>query len=422
MKRALAVIDGEHYAPVVRDALATLPYDFAGVWLAGGVEKLRGGEAYGVPLVDDLEAAVAERGAEVVVDLSDEPVLGPRERLRIASRVLALGLPYVGADFRFDPPRYASLDPPLPSLAVIGTGKRVGKTAVTGHLARLLARRRDVVVVAMGRGGPPEPEVAEVRPTLESLVELSREGRHAASDYLETAALAGVVTIGCRRCGGGLAGAPGESNVLAGAALAAERGPDIVVFDGSGATIPPVEVGARVLVTSSSQPVEVAAGYLNAYRILVSDLVVATGPAGKELRRAIAEVDPDVRLVEVELRPRPVEPIAGRSVAYFSTAPAEVHDTLARHLLEVHGARAVHVSGNLARRAELRAQLETVEAEVYLVEIKAAAIDVVAEAAIQQGVEIVFADNELMPSGRGNLDAELLALAERVSAKEPVGL
>jgi hypothetical protein len=26
--RALAVIDGEHYAPVVRDALAELPYEF----------------------------------------------------------------------------------------------------------------------------------------------------------------------------------------------------------------------------------------------------------------------------------------------------------------------------------------------------------------------------------------------------------
>ena len=80
----------------------------------------------------------------------------------------------------------------LPSLAVVGTGKRVGKTAVTGHLARLLARERDVVVVAMGRGGPPEPELAEARPSLERLLELSRSGRHAASDYLETAALAGV--------------------------------------------------------------------------------------------------------------------------------------------------------------------------------------------------------------------------------------
>ena len=29
MTRAIALIDGEHYAPVVRDALAELPYEFA---------------------------------------------------------------------------------------------------------------------------------------------------------------------------------------------------------------------------------------------------------------------------------------------------------------------------------------------------------------------------------------------------------
>jgi cyclic 2,3-diphosphoglycerate synthetase len=416
--RAVAVIDGEHYAPVVRDALAALPYEFVAVWLAGGVEKLRGGEDYGVPVAPDLEAAVAEYEPEVVVDLSDEPVLGPRERFRVASRVLALGLPYVGSDFRFDPPEFTQFQ--LPSLAVIGTGKRVGKTAVTGHLARLLARDREVVVVAMGRGGPPEPEVAEVRPTLERLLELSREGRHAASDYLETAALAGVVTIGCRRCGGGLAGTPGESNVLAGAGLAAEREPALVVFDGSGAAIPPVEVGARVLVTSASQPPEVATGYLNAYRLLISDLVIATGGGGEALERAIAEVKPGIRVLPVELRPRPERSVAGRRVAFFTTAPVFAHETLARHLREAHGAEVVHVSGNLARRAELRAELERIEAEVYLVEIKAAAIDVVAEAALTRGIEIAFADNELVQAGDRSLDAELLALAEQAAVGEPV--
>src|SRR5439155_26572079 len=233
--RALAVIDGEHYAPVVRDALAELPYDFVGAWLAGGSEKLIGGEDYGVPLVAEIEAGIAELDPEIVVDLSDEPVLGPRERFRLASRVLALGLPYVGPDFRFDPPELAPY--PLPSLAVIGIGKRVGKTAVTGHLARLLARDRDVVVVAMGRGGPAAPEVVETPPTVQSLLELSRSGRHAASDHLETAALCGVTTIGCRRAGGGLAGAVFVSNVLEGARLAAELRPDVVLFDGSGSAI-----------------------------------------------------------------------------------------------------------------------------------------------------------------------------------------
>ncbi len=416
--RALAICDGEHYAPVVRDALAALPYDVVGLWLAGGGEKLRGGEDYGVPVVDSLESAVAALEPELVVDLSDEPVLGPRERMRLASRVLALGLPYAGPDFRFDPPSFEPF--PLPSLSIVGTGKRVGKTAVTGHVARLLALDRDVLVVAMGRGGPPEPEVAEVQPTLERLLELSRDGRHAASDYLETAALAGVVTVGCRRCGGGLAGAPGESNVLAGAALAAERGPELVIFDGSGAAIPPVETDARILVTSARQPREVATGYLNAYRILVSDLVIVTGGLEEQLVEAIREVK-ELPVVSVELRPRPVAPIIGRRVAFFTTAPEDAHAPIERHLREELGAEVVLVSGNLARREALREDLARAsEAEVYLVEIKAAAIDVVAEAALERGVEVLFADNELVPVGVLDLDTELIRLADQAIAREAV--
>ena len=54
--RAIALIDGEHYAPVVRDALVALPYDFVAALLVGGEEKLRGGDDYGVPLVESLDA------------------------------------------------------------------------------------------------------------------------------------------------------------------------------------------------------------------------------------------------------------------------------------------------------------------------------------------------------------------------------
>src|SRR5581483_10569202 len=292
MRRAVAVIDGEHYAPVVRDALAELPYDFACAVLVGGTEKLRGRDDYGVPLADSVEEAIEEHEPELVVDLSDEPVLGPPDRLRLASRVLALGIPYVGPDFRFDPP---PLEPfPLPSLSIVGTGQRVGKTAVAGYVARLLGAERDVVVVAMGRGGPAEPELAELEPRVDDLLRLARAGRHAASDYLEDAALAGVVTVGCRRCGGGLAGATAASNVPAGAALAAARSPDLVVFEGSGASLPPIATARRLLVASAQQDPALAAGYLNAYRILVSDLVVLTmaeeGSRYEDVRRALLGV------------------------------------------------------------------------------------------------------------------------------------
>src|SRR3954454_2674230 len=300
MTRAVVVIDGEHYAPVVRDAIAGLPYDVLGAWLAGGTEKLRGDADYGVPLLDALEDGFGD--AEVVVDMSDEPVLGPRERFLLASRTLAAGLRYEGADFRFEPPQYAPYA--LPSIAVIGTRKRGGKTAVTGHVARLLSRDREVVVVSMGRGGPAAPELAVVQPTLASLLDLSRAGHHAASDYLETAALTGVVTIGCRRAGGGLAGAVLTSNVLEGAALAAEREPDVVVFDGSGAAIPPVETDARILVSGTGHD---PLAYLTPYRLLVSDVVVLVGGGDASAVRELRQVP----VLDAELRLRPVSPVRG---------------------------------------------------------------------------------------------------------------
>jgi cyclic 2,3-diphosphoglycerate synthetase len=339
----------------------------------------------------------------------------------LASRVLAAGVPYAGADFRLEPPE---LEPfPLPSVAVFATGKRVGKTAVSAHLARLLARDRDVVAVAMGRGGPSLPELAESTPSLDELLALSREGHHAASDYLEIAAIAGVVTIGCRRCGGGLAGAVATSNVAAGAELAFQRGADFVVFDGSGAAIPPVATGKRVLVTSAFDPPELVTGYLNAYRILLADLVLVTmadaSTPHEELAGAIREVKPDVPVIAVGFRPRPLAPIDGKRVAYFTTAARSAHERLASDLTG-YGAQVVHVSGSLADRDALLRELEGIDADVYVTEIKAAGIDVVAEAGAERGVEIVLAANDLVPCpGQPEVDQALLALAE-AARREPV--
>jgi cyclic 2,3-diphosphoglycerate synthetase len=426
--RALALIDGEHYPDVVRDALAALPYEVVGAVMLGGTEKLRaGGEDYGVPLRHDLAEALTALDADLVVDLSDEPVVGPRRRFRLASQTLAAGLAYVGADFRLEPVPFAPLE--RPALAVIGSGKRVGKTAVAGHVARLLSESREVVVVAMGRGGPAEPVVTEASPTVEDLLALSRAGGHAASDYLEDAALAGVVTVGARRCGGGLAGMPLLSNVEEAARLAASLSPDLILLEGSGATIPPVQAGRRILVAGAHQDPEIVAGYLGAYRLLLSDLVIltmceeplATAAQVAALRDAIADVDLELPVIATVLRPRPVEPVGGRRVAFFSTAPEAIHARLREHLEREHGAEVALVSGNLADRDALRAELDSsavADAEVFLVEIKAAAVDVVAEAASDRGVEVVFADNEVRPlDGEQDLDERVRALADAVAAE-----
>ena len=158
----IALIDGEHHPAAVRDALEGL--DLAGVVFCGGEEKLAGGsldELYGRPVETEPEQALRRLApaAEGVVDLADEPVLPPSAKLRLAALALHLGLTFEAPGLRLEPPSYAPVAFDGPKLAVIGTGKRTGKTAVAGHWATLLVDR-DPVIVCMGRGGPADPVVA----------------------------------------------------------------------------------------------------------------------------------------------------------------------------------------------------------------------------------------------------------------------
>jgi cyclic 2,3-diphosphoglycerate synthetase len=434
--RALFLIDGEHYPPVVLDAMRSVRESLGAEGVAaaflGGTEKLKEGTDYGLPLITDrdpvsaVEKALSEYTVDVVVDLSDEPVVGYRERMRVASLVLFAGARYLGSDFELRPPELRAIST-KPSLAVIGTGKRVGKTAVSGYLARLLTREGfDPGVVSMGRGGPPRPEVIEghkLEVGSEYLLEALERGSHAASDYYETAALSRVTTVGCRRCGGGLAGEPFVSNVLEGARIANGLDTGVTIFDGSGAAVPPVEVGRRVLVAGAHQDPEYITGFLGAYRLLISDLLVLTMSeepmAGEEKIRDIVEdvrgVNPDISVIPAVFRPRPVGDVGGLKVAYVSTAPPAVLDKLARHLEERYGCEVVATSGSLSDRKSLNKDLgDMVGVEAYLTEIKAAAVDVVTRRGGEEEKPVFYCDND--PVGEG-IDEELLKLAREAVAE-----
>jgi len=433
--RALFLIDGEHYPPVVIHAMQSVQQslDAEGVAAAflGGTEKIREGTDYGVPLVEDtdpvsaVEKALADYEVDVVVDLSDEPVIGYRERMRIASLVLYAGARYLGSDFELKPPDLRTIST-KPSLAVIGTGKRVGKTAISGYLARLLSTEGFVPgVVSMRRGGPERPEVIEgheMEVGSEYLLEALGRGAHAASDYYETAALSRVTTVGCRRCGGGLAGEPFVSNVLEGAEIANGLDTRVTVFDGSGAAMPPVRVERRVLVAGANQDPEYIVGFLGTYRLLLSDLLLltmseepmATPEKVDGLVRAIGQVRTDLQVIPTVFRPRPVGKVEGLRVGYVSTAPPGVLDTLGRHLEEHYGCKVVAASGNLSDRKRLGVDLEGMSGvEAYLTEIKAAAVDVVTRRGSAEGKPVFYCDND--PVGEG-LDLALLGLAREAVA------
>ena len=412
--RALALIDGEHYAPVVRDALEELPYEFVAAHLVGGTEKLRGDEDYGVVARRRSRRARSPSTGRSSSSTSRTSRCSAR-RSASGSRAACSppGLPYVGADFRFDPPE---LEPfPLPSIAIIGTGKRVGKTAVTAHAARLLrarpgrrrrrdgtrraararggegrARRRRACSSSRAPGGTPPPTT-------------SRPRRSPASRPSAAAAAA--------------AGSPGRSPSRTSTRARSSRSssrPDLVLFDGSGAAIPPVETSRRVLVVGAATDRDVATGYLNALpaprlrprRPDDGRSGLRLGGAARRGGRARAARAGD------DAPAAPGRAGRGATVAFFSTAPEAAHDAR-RHLRDEHGADVVHVSGSLADRTKLREELEHVDAEVFLVELKAAAIDVVAEAARERGVDVVLAGNDVLSVDGQDLDAELLRLAPR---------
>ena len=146
----------------------------------------------------------------MVVDLSDEPVVNYSIRFNIATIALLNGCMY---------------------------SKRIGKTAVSAYTARLINKDSDFVpcVVAMGRGGPQIPEIVrgdKIHLTPKYLMEKSDKGFHAASDHWEDALMSRVLTVGCRRCAGGMAGMVYETNMVEGAMMTNDLDVNLVALEG----------------------------------------------------------------------------------------------------------------------------------------------------------------------------------------------
>jgi len=421
VSRVVALIDGEHYPPVVRFALERLAQEHEVVAAAflGGTEKVdlgAGMATYGVPVIaredapTSLRSAIDRHRPDLVVDLSDEPVVTAADRFVLASIALDRGVAYQGADFLFTPPKVLA-EPVTPTLGLIGTGKRVGKTAVSGYIARTLtARGRDIVVLAMGRGGPAEPELIhgeQVRLTTEDLLDLARQGKHASSDNYEDAVMSRVTTVGCRRCGGGMAGETFFSNVPEGARLADGLGKELLVVEGSGAAIPPVRADANILVVGAGRGVVYVDGYFGPFRLARADLViiasaeepVATRAQVEEIRSEIARQRPDIPCVATTFRPNPIESVADRRVFFATTAPEQVLPKLVEHLEREHGCEVMATSPHLSDRSRLRDDMQAAQGtyDLLLTELKAAAIDVVASIGQEAGVPTVLCDNVPVP-------------------------
>jgi cyclic 2,3-diphosphoglycerate synthase len=240
-------------------------------------------------------------------------------------------------------------------------------------------------------------------------LKLADAGKHAASDYVEDALLGRVPTVGCRRCGGGLAGAVAVSNVSQGVEIANGLGGDLMLLEGSGSAIPPVRADSTVLVTPSNVPLEYIAGYMGPYRLLISDVVVITlceEPFGSpshvsELTSQIHKAfrgsgaGTELRVVRTVFRPSPTRDVEGAAVFVATTAPPSARDSIVSHLEIQHGCRVAGVSHSLSDRDKLEEEIKDIKdrADVLLVEIKAAGIDVATRHALANGLDVVYMDN-----------------------------
>jgi cyclic 2,3-diphosphoglycerate synthetase len=299
------------------------------------------------------------------------------------------------------------------------TGKRTGKTAVAGALARhAVGRDRSPAIVAVGRGGPNPPRVIEAGEVLDvdALLRMLAGGLHASSDYVEDAVMSGVTTIGCVRVGGGLAGATITSNMADGARIAQERAEDLVILEGSGASIPELRADAGLICVPATIEADDVGSYLNPYRLLLADLAVVTmadDPAAASTVAAIHAVRPELDTIQVAFRPTPVADVRGRKAFFCTTAPTHAGKGLKAHLEQEHGCDVVGMSHHLSDRTRLRNEIDDAKGfDVLLVELKAAAVEVVVRTAREMDVDVVFVNNEPMGTGIAEAFDRILALAD----------
>ena len=440
LRKMICLVDGEHYLPVTKSALDLLDSlehnEIVAVIFIGGTEKLReiseesiskkmerpvhfGKDHHKIPykLVGKM---IEKYDADVVMDLSDEPIVDYSKRFKLATVALERGIPYEGPDFKFDPLTEHDVLK-KPSFKILGTGKRIGKTAVSAYAARLIHNRNyNPCIVAMGRGGPEKTEIVRgdlIKLTPEYLMEQSDKGVHAASDHWEDALMSRILTIGCRRCGGGMLGDVFLTNMKRGAELANDVDADFVIMEGSGAAIPPIKTNRHIVLVGANQPIQNLEEYFGPFRIKLADLVIITmceEPMSspdkvKRIEEFIKDINPEAEVISTVFRPKPLEDITGKNILFATTAPDSIKNVLVTYLEENYGCKVVGTTSHLSNRPLLQKDIEKYieEADIMLTELKAAAVDVATKDALNAGLGVVYCDNIPMVCGGESEQKEL---------------
>lgn len=432
-KDLIVLIDGEHYPQVTYDAIEMLkgiyPGNFKGIVFLGGTEKLAEGDLesfFGEKLFEikdidlDFQEALKYFKPDIVYDLSDEPVVNYIIRMKIASFCLYHKCSYMGPDFLFSYEK-ENVRCRKPTLSIIGTGKRIGKTAVSSYISKIYTGENvSICIIAMGRGGPRTPQVIrgnKINITPGDLLDISNRGMHASSDYIEDALMAGVNTVGCRRCGGGFGGKIFMSNIKEGISIAEGLDPDLIIVEGSGASIPDVETDKNICIISAGQSWENIVGYLGIYRILCADLILITmceEPMADEekisfLENEIKKIKPAVKIIKTIFRPEPLSGINGKKVFMAMTASKAIRSKIKEYIEKNHDCEIKQISFSLSNRKQLKKDLQNCDDyNTILAELKASSVDLLTDYALKNKKEIIYMNNiPVMLGGEHILKKEL---------------
>src|SRR5207302_1681846 len=169
--------------------------------------------------------------------------------------------------------------------------------------------------------------------------------------------------------------------------------------------IPPSSFDAGLLVADAGIDPEHLCGYFGLYRLLLADLVVLTMCEETLGRSQLAAVERCARsrplshpkVVCTVFRPHPLADVTGKRIWFGTTAVERAGPALKQHLEGTYGCDVVAVSHALARRDALRRDLEDQTSsrgvDALVVELKAAAVDVVTRWGTERGIEVIYLDN-----------------------------
>ena len=207
------------------------------------------------------------------------------------------------------------------------------------------------------------------------------------------------------------------TNIKEGISVAEKLNPDLIIVEGSGASVPDVEADATICVIGAGQSWEGIIGYLGIYRLLSADLIIITmceEPLADRnkvifLENEIKKINSKAKIIKTVFRPQPLSDIVGKKIFIAMTANKIIEPIIKNYVESNFNCNVKQMSFSLSNREKLKKDLEkNRDYDTILTELKAASVDVLTDYAFKHKKEIIYMNNTpIILGGKGVLEKEL---------------